>query len=96
MRVRDFDPADHLDDTATIAAYLDEALAHDDPQVLLQALADVARARGMTRMAEEAGLGRESLYKTLAPGAQPRFETVLRLIRALGVELHATPAASSH
>jgi probable addiction module antidote protein len=64
--------------------------------VLLQALADVARARGMTRMAEEAGLGRESLYKTLAPGAQPRFETVLRLIRALGVELHATPAASSH
>jgi probable addiction module antidote protein len=49
----------------------------------------VARARGMTQLAKDSGLGRESLYKALAPGAKPRYETAMKLVRALGVNLHA-------
>jgi probable addiction module antidote protein len=85
-----FDAADYLDSEAVIAEYLNVALASDDPDLLLQAIADVARARGIGRIANETGLGRESLYKALAPGAKPRYDTVLKLIRALGVELHAS------
>jgi probable addiction module antidote protein len=87
-----FDAADYLDDDAVIAEYINAALEDENPDVLLQAIADVAKARGMTKLAKDVGLGRESLYKALAPGAKPRYDTVLRLVRALGVELHATPA----
>ncbi|RPI40164.1 MAG: putative addiction module antidote protein [Betaproteobacteria bacterium] len=59
--------------------------------MLLLALADIARARGMAEVAREAGLGRESLYKALSPGAKPRFDTVLKVARALGVRLSAHP-----
>src|SRR5690606_11230533 len=54
-----------------------------------------AKARGMSKLAKDTGLGRESLYKALAPGAKPRYDTVLKLVRALGVELHTTPAHAS-
>ena len=74
-----------------IAEYLNVALSCEDPDLFLQAIADVAKARGMAQVAKETGLGRESLYKALAPGAKPRYDTVLKLIRALGVELHMTP-----
>lgn len=87
-----FDAADYLDDETVIAEYIDAALEDENPHVLLQAIADVAKARGMTRLAKDAGMGRESLYKALAPGAKPRYDTVLKLVRALGVELHAAPA----
>ena len=83
-----FDAVDYLDDEATIAEYLAAALGDPNPDVLLAALRDVARARGMTRLAHDAGLGRESLYKALAPGAKPRYETVVRLLNALGVKLN--------
>jgi probable addiction module antidote protein len=63
----------------------------DDPDLLLLALGDVDRARGMAQVAKEAGLGRESLYKALAPGAKPRFDTVSKVARALGVKLTAQP-----
>lgn len=86
-----FDAAEYLDSEATIAEYLNAALEDGDPDVLLRAIADIAKARGMTQLAKEAGLGRESLYKALAPGAKPRYDTVLKLMRALGVALHATP-----
>ena len=92
-RIAAFDAADYLDDEIVIAEYLNAALEDENPDVFLRAIADVARARGMTRLAREIGLGRESLYKALAPGAKPRYDTVLRLIRALGVELHTSPAA---
>ena len=82
-----FDAADYLDDEATIAEYLAAALEDPNSDVFLTAVRDVARARGMTRLAHDAGLGRESLYKALAPGAKPRYETVLRLMRALGMKL---------
>jgi len=86
-----FDAADYLDNEEVIAEYLNVALSSEDPDLFLQAIADVAKARGMAQVAKETGLGRESLYKALAPGAKPRYDTVLKLIRALGVELHMTP-----
>ena len=78
-----------------MAEYLNAALEDGNPDVLLQAIGDVAKARGMTQLAKDTGLGRESLYKALAPGAKPRYDTVLKLIRALGVELHAAPVHAS-
>lgn len=84
-----FDVADYLDDEETIAAYLTEALNDPDPDVFLEAVKTVARARGMTQLAKDSGLGRESLYKALAPGAKPRYETIMKVVRALGVNLHA-------
>lgn len=91
-RVAVFDAADYLDDDTVISEYLSAALEDENPNVFLQAIADVAKARGMTKLAKDTGLGRESLYKALAPGAKPRYDTVLRMVRALGVELHAVPA----
>jgi probable addiction module antidote protein len=91
VRFAAFDAADYLDDEETIAEYLTAALDDPDPDVFLAAVRDVARARGMAQLAKDAGLGRESLYKALAPGAKPRYETVLKLLHALGVKLSATP-----
>ena len=82
-----FDAADYLDSEEMIAEYLKAALEEDDPRVFLAALGDVAKARGMAKVAKKSGLGRESLYKALAPGAKPRYETVKRLIDSLGVKL---------
>lgn len=76
-----------LDSEETIAEYLAAATEDDNPDVLLLALANVAKARGMSRVAEAAGLGRESLYKALAPGSHPRFETIVAVLRALGVKM---------
>ena len=87
-----FDAADYLDNEEVIAEYLNAALDDENPDVFLVAVADVAKARGMTQLAKDTGLGRESLYKALSPGAKPRYDTVLKLVRALGMELHATAA----
>jgi probable addiction module antidote protein len=84
-----FDAADYLDNEATVAAYLTAALEDPDPDAFLVAVKTVARARGMTQLAKDSGLGRESLYKALTPGAKPRYETVMKVVRALGVNLHA-------
>lgn len=78
-----FDVADYLDNEETIAAYLSAALEDPDPDAFLVAVRAVARARGMTQLAKDSGLGRESLYKALAPGAKPRYETVIKVVRAL-------------
>jgi probable addiction module antidote protein len=83
-----FDAADYLDDEETIAEYLTAALEDSNPDLFLVAVRDVARARGMAQLARDTGLGRESLYKALAPGAKPRYDTVLKVLRALGVKLH--------
>ena len=80
-----FDAARYLNDDAAIAEYLTAILEADDPDLLLVALGDVARAKGMAQVSRDSGLGRESLYKALAPGAKPRFDTVLKVARALGV-----------
>lgn len=81
-----FDAAKYLDDDEAIAQYMTAILETDDPDLLLLALGDVARAKGMAQVARDAGLGRESLYKALSPGAKPRFETVMRVAKALGVK----------
>jgi probable addiction module antidote protein len=86
-----FDAARYLTDKASIAEYVTAVLEADDPDLLLLAFADIARAKGMSEVAKEAGLGRESLYKALTPGAKPRFDTVLKVARALGVRLSAHP-----
>lgn len=90
MKLIPFDAARDLDDEA-IAEYMTAVFEADDPDLLLLALGDVARARGMAQVAKEAGLGRESLYKALAPGAKPRFDTVLKVAKALGVKFKAQP-----
>ncbi len=90
-RLLAFDAARYLNDDAAIAEYMTAVLETEDPDLLLLALSDVARARGMAQVAKDAGLGRESLYKALAPGAKPRFDTVIKVARALGVRLTAHP-----
>lgn len=87
-----FDAADYLTDEETIAEYLTVALEDPNPDLFLIAVRDVARARGMTQLAKDTGLGRESLYKALTPGAKPRYDTVLKIMHALGVKLTAAPA----
>ena len=89
-----FDAADYLDDEETIAEYITAALEDSNPDVFLTAVCDIARARGMAQLAKDAGLGRESLYKALAPGAKPRYDTMLKLLHALGVKLSASPVHS--
>lgn len=91
VKLLPFDAARYLTDDAAVAEYLTAILEMDNPDLLLLALGDVARARGMAQISKEAGLGRESLYKALAPGAKPRFDTVLKVARALGVRLSAHP-----
>lgn len=87
LRTRSFDTSDFLDDDEVIAEYLTAALEESDPDVFLTAIGQVAKARGMARIADRTGLGRESLYKALAPGAKPRYDTVLKVLQSLGVKL---------
>lgn len=88
------DLAEHLRTPAEMAAYLDAWLeeAPDDVSGIARALGDIARAKGMSLVAKEAGLSRKSLYRALSEGGNPSFATVLKVARALGVRLHAQPA----
>lgn len=91
-RTKAWDPADHLESDDDMASYLEAALEDDDPALVAAALGDIARAKGMTKVARDAGLGRESLYKALSPEGNPELATVLRVVRALGLRLHAGPS----
>jgi len=86
-----FEVADYLDNEEIIAEYLTAALEDENPDVFLAAVADVAKARGMTAVANSTGLGRESLYKALSPGAKPRYETIVKVLHGLGVKLTVSP-----
>lgn len=86
-----FDAADYLTDEEAIAAYLTAAAESGDTELLLMAIKDVANARSMTQLANDAGLARASLYKALTPGAKPQMDTVMKLIGALGVKLAFQP-----
>jgi probable addiction module antidote protein len=86
-----FNVADYLDDEDVIAEYLSAAAEDENPDVLLSALAEVAKARGMSQVATASGLGRESLYKALAPGAKPRYSTISAVMRALNVKFAVSP-----
>ena len=87
-----FDAARYLTDDAAIAEYMTAVLEMGEPDLLLLALSDVARTRGMAQVAKDSGLGRESLYKALAPGAKPRFDTVMKVMAALGIQMQASPS----
>ncbi|WP_455924271.1 addiction module antidote protein [Pseudomonas putida] len=88
-----FEASRYLDNDETISAYLSASLQEADPNAFLKALAQVAKARGMTQLAKDTGLSRESLYKALQEGAKPRYDTVLKVIGALGLHLTAQPGA---
>ncbi len=87
-----FDPAQYLDSDEAVAEYLTAILEENNPGLLAAALGDIARARGMSEIAKASGLAREALYKALKPDAQPRFDTIARVCKALGVRLVAQPA----
>ena len=89
-----YDVAVHLRTPDEMAAYLEACLevANGDVGFIAKALGDIARAKGMAQVAKDAGLGRESLYKALAPGAKPRLDTILKVARALGVRFSAHSA----
>lgn len=86
-----FDVAALLDTDEAISEYLSQVLADGDNAEFLRAIGYVAKARGMAQIAKDSGMGRESLYKTFAPGAKPRFDTVLKVLDALGLKLTTQP-----
>lgn len=90
LKTTRWDSAEHLQSDEDIAAYLDAVLEENDPALVTHALGVIARAKGMSQIARETGLGRESLYKALSPEGNPEFATVLKVIKALGLQLHAT------
>jgi probable addiction module antidote protein len=90
-RTKRWDAAAYLDSEEDMAAYLAAAFEDGDPAVVTAALGDIARAKGMARVARKAGLGRESLYKALSPSGNPEWATVLRVLGALGFKLRAIP-----
>jgi probable addiction module antidote protein len=85
-----WDTADHLQTTGDIAAYLEAVFEDGDPALINHALGVVARAKGMTEIAELTGMGRQSLYKALSADGHPEFSTVLHVVRALGLRLTVT------
>jgi len=95
-QLRRFDIAEYLQTEEDIAGYLAVVIEDGDPALLAATLGDIARVRGMAQIAKDAGMGREALYKALRPGASPRFETIARVCKALGVELTVRPCNSAH
>ncbi len=90
-KTRPYDTANYLKTIEDIAGYLEAVLEDGDPELIAAALGDIARAKGMTQLARATGLGRESLYKALSTNGNPEFATVLKVVRALGMRLTATP-----
>ncbi|MBD2428562.1 addiction module antidote protein [Phormidium sp. FACHB-1136] len=88
-----WDAAEHLETQEDIAAYLEAALEDGDPSLVVAVLGDIARSKGMTNIARETGLGRESLYKALSIEGNPEFATVLKVIQSLGLRLQVVPIA---
>ena len=90
-KTKPYETAEYLETEEDMAAYLQAALREDDPALVIHALGNIARARGMSQIAHDTGLCRESLYKALSPEGNPEFATVLKVVQALGIELHAEP-----
>lgn len=91
LKTTRWDSAEYLKTDGDIAAYLDAVLEEDDPTLVNYALGIIARAKGMSQISRETGLGRESLYKALSPKGNPEFATVIKVLKALGLRLHASP-----
>ena len=93
-KVSSFDISEYLTDEDTIAAYLCDIIDEGDSKLLLSAIGDIAKARGMSKIASESGLGRESIYEALNVNAKPRFETIIKVLGALGVSITFKPKKS--
>lgn len=93
-KLHDYDVAKHLRTSEEMAAYLEAAIEESDGDAgfIAMALGDIARAKGMAELSRETGLGRESLYKTLSSEGNPQLSTVLKVAKALGLQLHVKPA----
>jgi probable addiction module antidote protein len=93
LKTTPWDAADYLTDSDSIAAYLDAALEDGDPALIKAALGDIARAKGMSEIAEATGLSRTSLYKALSPDGNPEFTTVVKVLQSLGLRIAVKSAA---
>jgi len=90
---RPWDAAEHLQTEEDMVAYLEAAFEEGEPALIAAALGDIARAKGMSKIARDTGLGRESLYKALSAEGNPEFATILKVVQALGLRLHASAAS---
>lgn len=93
VKTTPWDAVEHLKKEEDMAAYLEAAIEDGDPVVISAAIGDIARAKGMSQIARDTGLGRESLYKALSPGGNPEFATILKVVRALGLKFHIEASA---
>lgn len=91
MKTSNFDISDYLDNKEMIAAYLNVVLEEGDDSDIVIAIGNIAKAIGMTKIAEETGLSRPSLYKALSEGAKPQFSTIMKVLKALGGQIHINP-----
>jgi probable addiction module antidote protein len=87
QKLKTFDITRHLDSEEAMAEYLSQVLEDGDNAELIRALGHIAKAKGMATVAKDSGLGRESLYKALSEGSQPRFDTISKVINALGLKM---------
>lgn len=87
IKIKDFNISEHLKTDEDMMDFLQASLEESDPNIFISALNAVVRLKGVADLAEEAGVGRESLYKSLSPGAKPRFETIAKITKALGFSL---------
>jgi len=94
METSKFDIADYLDNKEIIAEYLNTVLEEGDNSDIITAIGHIAKSIGMTKIAEETGLSRPSLYKALSDGAKPQFETIMKILKAIGGQIKVTPMAS--
>ena len=91
IEIQNWDPAENLHTEEDMVAYLEAAFELGDSSLIAAALGDIARAKGMSKIARDTGLGRESLYKALSPTGNPELATVVKVVHALGLQLHAKP-----
>lgn len=91
METSKFDIADYLDSNEMIAEYLNEVLEEGDDSEIITAIGHIAKAIGMTKIAEDTGLSRPSLYKALSEGAKPQFSTIMKVLKAIGGQIHISP-----
>jgi probable addiction module antidote protein len=94
MGTSSFDIADYLDSNEMIAQYLNTVLEDGDNSDLIQAIGHIAKAIGMTKIAEETGMSRPSLYKALSEGSKPQFTTIMKVLKAIGGQIQVNPLAS--
>jgi probable addiction module antidote protein len=92
MTTRTWDVSEHLDSEEAIAAYLNAAIEDGDTALIQAALGDIAKAKGMSQIARESGMGRQSLYKSLNENGNPSFTTIINVAKALGMKLTFTTA----